>query len=76
MTLSNADVVAEATYDLMFVLYPNWTVDHLLVNPREAIKLCDAVREKLGKQLNDHQILGSLINLRKQGGLPSRRRAS
>ena len=74
MTLSNNDVVAEATYDLMFVMYPNYTVDHLLLNPRDALALCDAVRSKLGKKLADHQILGSLINLRKSRSL--RRRAS
>ena len=63
MTMSNKDVLADATYDAMFVMFPAWTVDHLLTHPRDAIRLCDAVRQKLGKQLNDHQILSALINM-------------
>jgi hypothetical protein len=73
MTMSNSDVLAETAYDLMFNLYPNWTVDHLLAHPAEAIKLCEAVRQKLGKKVADHQVLGALINLRKQGGLSGRK---
>ena len=76
MTLSNNDVLAEATYDAMFVLFPNWTVDHLLTHPREAIQLCDAVRKQLGRDVADHQILGTLTDLRDGGGLSSRRKAS
>lgn len=52
--------------DLFHALYPGFNEDRLLVRPREAIRLCDAVRDKVREwDLPDELILQALLNNRK-----------
>jgi len=53
--------------DLFHGLYPAFTVDELLVRPREALRYCDAVRDKhRNYDLPDDLVLRSLLNRRKR----------
>lgn len=54
--------------ELMFNLYPAFTVDELLLRPREAVRFCDAARQQTGYfDLPDDVILRALLNRRKKG---------
>jgi hypothetical protein len=49
-------------------MYPAFTIDKLLIRPREAHRYCDAVRAAYKNfDLPDYPILGSLLNRRKHG---------
>jgi hypothetical protein len=45
---------------------PGWSVDMLLTHPKQAMDLCSTVRLKLGRRLEDHEILHALLNARKR----------
>jgi hypothetical protein len=52
--------------DMMAQLYPAFTIDELLVRPREALRFCDAARQRLDcYDLPDDVILRALLNRRK-----------
>lgn len=74
--LTDGQLLAEAAADLMFEMFRDWSVDELLLHPQEAINLCVAVRRKLSKRTPDDEILRALLNSRKHGRLPARRKAS
>lgn len=47
----------------------SWTIDELLLHPREAVRFCDDVRRKHGYfDLPDDIILRSILNRRKNPG--------
>ncbi len=49
-------------------MYPAFTIDKLLIRPREALRYCEAVRAACKNfDLPDPLILGSLLNRRKHG---------
>jgi hypothetical protein len=49
-------------------MYPAFTIDELLVRPREALRFCDSVRTATGNyDLPDDLLLRPLLNRRKQG---------
>jgi hypothetical protein len=49
-------------------MYPAFSIDELLVRPREALRFCDAVREATGNyDLPDDLLLRPLLNRRKNG---------
>lgn len=49
-------------------MYPAFTIDELLVRPREALRFCDAVRVATGNyDLPDDVLLRPLLNRRKHG---------
>lgn len=50
-----------------FTMFPNWTDEELLQNPRSLIELCDNVRRLMKCNLPDSLIARTLINLRKSG---------
>jgi hypothetical protein len=54
--------------ELFHGLYPAFTIDNLLVRPREGIRYCDAVRQHTGYyDLPDDIILQAILNRRKHG---------
>lgn len=56
----------EKIVDLFHAMYPAFTVDELLVRPREALRFCDASRVGFGNyDLPDDLILRRLLNRRK-----------
>lgn len=56
----------EVVVDLFHGSYPAFSVDELLVRPREGVRFCDAVRTKLGNyDVPDDLILRRLLNRRK-----------
>lgn len=49
-------------------MYPAFSIDELLVRPREALRFCDSVRCATGNyDLPDDVLLRPLLNRRKQG---------
>lgn len=48
-------------------MFPAWTFEDLLYNPRMALRYTDAIRFRCGDQLPDDVILRRLNNLRKNG---------
>ena len=73
VTLNERDRIVEVAERVHFERYPDWTVDELLLHPREAIKLCREVRvSPLVAFPSDSQILRAYLNARKQGRLRDR----
>lgn len=65
---TDPEMFVDQLIDQCFVMYPAFTIDELLVRPREALRFCDAVRERLGNyDLPDDMLLRPLLNRRKQG---------
>lgn len=49
-------------------MYPAFTIDELLVRPREALRFCDSIRATTGNyDLPDDLLLRPLLNRRKHG---------
>jgi len=70
--LTDADMVAEAAYDVKCEAWPSWSVDVFLCHPDAAMQLCKAVRVKLHRRkLTDFEILWTLVNARKRSKLPT-----
>lgn len=62
------ETFVDSLVDCMAEMYPAYNVDNLLVRPREAIRFCDAVRQRKGAyDLPDDIILQPLLNRRKRG---------
>jgi hypothetical protein len=60
--------VVDRIEDLMYEIYPGYYIDHLLVRPREALRLCDAVRHRFQcYDLPDHLILQAARNRHLKG---------
>lgn len=60
--------------NLKAVMYPTWTVDYLLLNPRDSELLCQVIRLRTGCDLfPSHIILGTLLNSRKQASRIAKR---
>ena len=54
--------------DVLAEMYPGLTIDALLVRPREALRLCDAARQREQcYDLPDDVILQAMLNRRKNG---------
>ena len=52
--------------DRLHDLYPSFSVDELLVRPREAVEFCRSIRRTLGNfDVPDDMILRPLLNSRK-----------
>lgn len=63
-----ADFV-DALVDQLHDMYPAFSVDELLVRPREAIAFCDAARRRIKNwDVPDDLILRPLLNRRKRPG--------
>jgi hypothetical protein len=62
--------IGKTAGELLARLWPGTTVDRLLTRPDDGKKLCVETRKKLGRSLDDEQILQALINARKRGDLP------
>jgi hypothetical protein len=61
------DQFTNSLADLFHGMYPSFTVDNLLVRPREALRYCDAARQKTGYfDLPDDIILQAILNRRKR----------
>lgn len=71
--LTDKDVLVETAGNAMYEMFPDWSVDELLLHPDDAKRVCVAVRGKLCKRTPDDEILRALLNGRKQGNLPDRR---
>jgi hypothetical protein len=54
--------------EVFAVMYPAWTVDDLACHPSEAIKYCEAVRQKASANVPEELIMHALMNARKRGG--------
>jgi hypothetical protein len=66
------DRMTDVAADVMFGMYPAWTVDTLLTHPVEAIKLCREVAKRLNQKFNAelaHRICRALLNARKHGDM-------
>ena len=77
--LSQKELIIDMAGDVHFEGWPSWTVDELLLHPKQATELCDVVRQRLRwKPLNhpDDEILRAYLNARKQSKLPQRVAAS
>lgn len=62
------DRFVDRLVELFQGLYPAFTIDELLVRPREALRYCDAVRSHAQNyDLPDDMILRPLLNRRKNG---------
>lgn len=54
--------------EIFLRLYPGWTDEDLMVNPRESRLFCHVVRRAVGcRKLPDPVVLKTLINIRKNG---------
>jgi hypothetical protein len=60
--------------DAMHGMWPDWTVDEMLLHPAEAHAFCVQVRIQSKSQRSDHEILRALLNARKRSLLKSRGR--
>lgn len=49
------------------VFEKRYSVDRLLLNPQEALSLCDLVRAEIKENIQDEDILTPLLNWRKRG---------
>jgi hypothetical protein len=64
----DADSFRDALVDIFAEMFRAWTDEELLFNPREAIQFCNVARSRLRtKDLPDHVILRTLVNVRKRG---------
>ena len=62
------EMFVDQLVELFQGLYPAFTIDELLVRPREALKFCDAVRTSCRNyDLPDDLLLRPLLNRRKHG---------
>jgi hypothetical protein len=59
--------VADVAVELKNKLYGDSTVDDLLCRPDDAKDLCVQVRRRMGKRLEDGDVLRALLNARKRG---------
>ncbi len=65
---ADPDEFRDVIQELKAVMYPTWTDEDLLKNPRNAIQYAEAVRCRVGcAGLPDEVILGALQNIRKAG---------
>ena len=62
------DAFVDRLADVFHRMFPAFTIDELLVRPRQALRFCDGVRETLGNYDNpDDILLRPLLNRRKHG---------
>lgn len=61
------NAVADVAVEVKSKLYPSVTVDGLLCRPDDAKDLCVQVRRRMGKRLEDSDVLKALLNARKRG---------
>jgi len=62
------EMFTDRLVEMMHGMYAAFTIDELLLRPREALKFCDAVRGSTGHvDLPDDVILRLILNRRKQG---------
>ena len=57
----DAATLTDAACDVMYRLYPSWTVDELLCHPTEARKLVGAVRKELNRKIDEVQVCKALL---------------
>jgi hypothetical protein len=54
--------------EMLHNTYPAYTVDELLLRPREALRFCDSVRQSINNyDVPDDVLLRPILNRRKQG---------
>ena len=53
--------------EVFAVMYTTWTVDDLACHPSEALKYCQAVRQKASANVPEELIMHALMNARKRG---------
>ncbi len=62
------EMIVDRFVSLLASMYPAFTLDNLLVRPREALRFCDEVRRRENAyDLPDDVILQPLMNRRKHG---------
>jgi hypothetical protein len=62
----DAVLLIDRMTEIMQSLYPAYTIDELLLRPRHALLLCDAIRQATGyADLPDDIILRPILNRRK-----------
>lgn len=59
--------VVETAIEVKELLYAGWSVDRLLCHPDQSKEVCEQVRRRTGVDVEDDQILESLLNARKRG---------
>lgn len=67
VVVKDGRTIRTAALEALKRLHPDWTVDELLVHPKDALELCRHIRECLGKRVSDDDICRTLLNARKQG---------
>lgn len=69
VSLNRTDLTDEMVEDFGSVYRGQWTIDELLLHPREAMRFCDDVRRKHGYyDLPDDIILRVILTRRKNPG--------
>jgi hypothetical protein len=64
------DEFRDVLIELHQVMHPSWNIEHLLYRPTNALRYCDAVRDRIhAKGLTEEFILRHLVNYRKAGRL-------
>lgn len=69
--MNNTHLVLQLGSKVLADQWPAWTIERLLIHPRDAMRLCREVRGEMGSasHVRDDEILGLLLNARKQGRL-------
>jgi hypothetical protein len=62
------DAFYSLAQEVFAAMYPAWTVDDLACHPSEALKYCEAVRQKASANVPEELIMHALMNARKRGG--------
>lgn len=66
-TASDAVAISDAAHVAHYDLFPAWSADFLLCNPKQAMELCRLVRSRLHRpKLIDCRILWTYLNARKR----------
>lgn len=65
--IADSVTIGRTAFELASKKYAGRSVDELLLHPDDAKAICVAVRQKLGKRLEDCDVLRALLNGRKRG---------
>lgn len=67
----DAPELLETLVKVLVESFPNTTPDNLVCEPDDAISFCNKIRKEMGFNKEDHEILRSMINYRKDGKFPT-----
>lgn len=69
--VTDAKTIGQTAKSYLTTLHADWSVDELLLHPDQAKEICRRTNLRLGRKLEHHEILRSLLNCRKRGDLKS-----